>query len=166
MWSPWKTHWALALVKGIREPHDEKMLYLKCRWMVNKMDAKALFRATTKTEVLVFFRNFEMLYRKCRRPNQERLARKIPVARVAAAPSSSSSYTYDLLASWMIPRVYFSSHKYIMTAMLIVLLRFRIVFCPISGWIYVLIGFVRKPITYNTNHSSWEIYWPKALHTK
>ena len=24
MWSPWKTHWALALVKGIREPHKGK----------------------------------------------------------------------------------------------------------------------------------------------
>ena len=22
MWSPWKTQWALALVKGIREPHE------------------------------------------------------------------------------------------------------------------------------------------------
>ena len=26
MWSPWKTHWALALVKGIREPHEVKKL--------------------------------------------------------------------------------------------------------------------------------------------
>ena len=67
--------------------------------MVNKMDAKALFRATTKTKVLVFFRNFEMRYLKCRRPNQERLARKLSVAGVAAAPSSPSSYAYDLLAS-------------------------------------------------------------------
>ena len=24
MWNPWKTHWALALVKGIREPHEVK----------------------------------------------------------------------------------------------------------------------------------------------
>ena len=24
MWSPWKTHWALTLVKGIREPHEVK----------------------------------------------------------------------------------------------------------------------------------------------
>ena len=24
MWSPWKTHWALALVKGISEPHEVK----------------------------------------------------------------------------------------------------------------------------------------------
>ena len=24
MWSPWKTHWALALAKGIREPHKVK----------------------------------------------------------------------------------------------------------------------------------------------
>ena len=24
MWNPWKTHWAVALVKGIREPHLEK----------------------------------------------------------------------------------------------------------------------------------------------
>ena len=22
MWNPWKTHWVLALVKGIREPHE------------------------------------------------------------------------------------------------------------------------------------------------
>ena len=24
MWNPWKTYWALALVKGIREPHEVK----------------------------------------------------------------------------------------------------------------------------------------------
>ena len=24
MWNLWKTHWALALVKGIREPHEVK----------------------------------------------------------------------------------------------------------------------------------------------
>ena len=24
MWNPWKTHWVLALVKGIREPHEVK----------------------------------------------------------------------------------------------------------------------------------------------
>ena len=27
MWNPWKTHWALALVKGIREPHEVKNFF-------------------------------------------------------------------------------------------------------------------------------------------
>ena len=30
MWNPWKTHWTLTLVKGIREPHEvkKKLFYL------------------------------------------------------------------------------------------------------------------------------------------
>ena len=32
MWSPWKTHWALALVKGIREPHEVKKNSFWPRW--------------------------------------------------------------------------------------------------------------------------------------
>ena len=32
MWSPWKTHWALTLVKGVREPHEVKTLPRVVPW--------------------------------------------------------------------------------------------------------------------------------------
>ena len=35
MWSPWKTHWGLALVKGIREPHEVKKEFFRARWESN-----------------------------------------------------------------------------------------------------------------------------------
>ena len=37
MWNPWKTHWALALVKGIREPHayEVKKKFFWPRWESN-----------------------------------------------------------------------------------------------------------------------------------
>ena len=35
MWSPWKTRWALALVKGIREPHEVKKKFFWPRWESN-----------------------------------------------------------------------------------------------------------------------------------
>ena len=32
MWNPWKTHWVLALVKGIREPHEVKKNSFDLGW--------------------------------------------------------------------------------------------------------------------------------------
>ena len=35
LWSPWKTHWVLALVKGIGEPHEVKKKFFWPRWESN-----------------------------------------------------------------------------------------------------------------------------------
>ena len=44
MWNPWKTHWALALVKGIREPHEVKKKFFWPRWEWNPRPPDWIYR--------------------------------------------------------------------------------------------------------------------------
>ena len=44
MWNPWKTHWALALVKGITEPHEVKKKFFWPRWESNPRPPDYIYR--------------------------------------------------------------------------------------------------------------------------
>ena len=48
MWSPWKTHWALALVKGIREPHEVKKKLFWPRWIGSTVTLPTELRGRTE----------------------------------------------------------------------------------------------------------------------
>ena len=53
MWNPWKTHWALALVKGIREPHEvKKEILLTSVGMGPKHDLWIRSTVTLPTELV------------------------------------------------------------------------------------------------------------------
>ena len=57
VWNPWKTHWALALVKGIREPHEVKLKFFWPRWESNRRppDYVEFIFKEVLTYTLIFF---------------------------------------------------------------------------------------------------------------